>query len=75
MKERQLMIEQVNGILHYFSEEGKARLPVNFVNFFEKNALKAPSEVINPNIPLAEQELCDDTMLMLVFINKILKSH
>jgi hypothetical protein len=75
MKERQLMIEQVNGILHYFSDEGRARLPSNFVNFFKKNAQKSPSQVINPNVPLAEQDLCDDTLLMLVFINKILKAN
>ena len=69
MTYNQTMINQMNAIIHFFPEEDKRRLPYKLVRFFAQNATCAPEETLDMSLPLEKQDLDDETLLMLYFIN------
>lgn len=73
MTYNQTMINQMNAIIHFFPEEDKRRLPYKLVRFFSQNATCPPEEAVDMSLPLEKQDLDDETVLMLYFINNLAK--
>ena len=72
MNDRQTMINQVNGIINFLSVKDKEKLPKKLIKFFHENSNIAPEYVIDPSINLKEQNLSDETLLILEYISKFL---
>ena len=70
---KQTMINEINGIITYMSPECKKKIPANWIEYFQMNADVLPDKSIDPNKPLHEQNLDNQTILMLAYINKVLK--
>lgn len=75
MSMRQVMIDEINGIISFLPLDDRNKLPESLVKFFSDNAKVLPHEVIDPAKKLKEQELSDETLIMLTYINKILKGE
>lgn len=73
MNSMQVMINQINGIINQLVEEDRLKLPASFKNYFSKNATVPPKEAIDFNKKLEEQELSDETLVMLVYLNNLLQ--
>lgn len=75
MNKYQVMIDQINGIIKCMSTKDKSKLPETLVKFFDEKAIREPSEVIDPMKPLKEQDISDETLIMLTYINGVLKGE
>lgn len=75
MSKRQVMIDQINGIIDCLPNSEKSKLPESLISYFRDNAKVLPDEAINPMKDLKEQEISDETLVMLAYINKILKGE
>lgn len=75
MLENQNMINQINGIIYFLSMEDKKRLPEKFISFFSEHSNVSPKKIIDPSKSLKEQNLSDDSILMLAYINKLLSNN
>ena len=72
MNSSQTMINQINGIINLLVEEDREKLPESFKNYFKKNASVPPREAIDFNKKLEDQELSEETIVMLVYLNHLL---
>ena len=72
MNSSQVMINQMNGIINLLVEKDREKLPESFKSYFEKNASVPPREAIDFNKKLEEQDLTDETLIMLVYLNNLL---
>ena len=73
MNNAQEMINQVNAIISFLPENEREILPKKLVDFFSSKATCSPENAIDISKPLGEQALTDETMLMLYYINDLLK--
>ncbi len=74
MNNIQKMINQVNAIISLLPENERRILPKKLVDFFNNKANCSPENAIDISKPLGEQALVDETMLMLYYINNLLKN-
>jgi len=70
---KQKMFNQVNALLTFLAEDDRKKLPQKLIDFFKEHANQPPTESLDISLPLAEQDLTDETLLMLYYINDILK--
>lgn len=70
---KQVMINEINGIITYMSPECKGKIPEKMIKYFKMNSNKMPNESIDLNKPLKDQNLDNQTILILAYINKMLK--
>lgn len=75
MSKNQIMIEQINGIIQALPERDRSKLPKTLIKYFNDNADSLPNEAIDITKRLEEQELSDETLVMLSYINKILQGE
>jgi hypothetical protein len=54
-------------------EEDRTRLPKSFIDYFAKNATVSPREAIDFSKKIEDQELSEETLVMLVYLNNLLK--
>jgi hypothetical protein len=73
MNSAQVMINQINGIINQLVEEDGTRLPKSFIDYFAKNATVSPREAIDFSKKIEDQELSEETLVMLVYLNNLLK--
>ena len=73
MSEFQEMYNQVNAVIHFLPKEDRSRLPVKLISFFKRKANKKPEEVIDMNKELDKQRFNNDTIIMLYYINSLIK--
>ena len=74
MNYNQTMINQINAIITFFPEEDKQCLPYKLIRFFTQNSNCPPEEAIDISLPLEKQNLDDETILMLYYINNLLQN-
>lgn len=74
MNNKQTMLNQVNAIISFLPENERNILPQKLVDFFKDKATIAPEQALDISLPLGEQNLTDETMLMLYYINNLLKN-
>ena len=75
MNSSQIMINQINGIINLLVEEDRAKLPESFKKYFENNATVEPRIAIDFTKRIEEQELTDETLVMLVYLNHLLNKN
>ena len=75
MSDMQMMINQINGIINCLPERDKEKLPDTLKKYFSENASVLPDEAIDKNKTLEQQNITDETLLMLSFINEILNKN
>ena len=73
MTNTQVMINQINGVITLLDEKDRTKLPEAFKSYFMKNASISPDEAIDFTKTLNEQDFSDETKIMLVYINQLLK--
>ena len=73
MINEQLMFNQINAIISLLPENEKKVLSPKFVLYFKEHANCEPEEALDFSKPLKEQELTDETLLMLYHLNNMLK--
>jgi len=73
MNDNQTMINQINGIINCLPKSDKEKLPLELIKYFSENATTLPEESIDKNKSLEEQDITDETLLMLSYINNFLQ--
>ena len=70
---KEKVISQVNQIINMLEKEDIDRIPKNVVRFFNEKAINKEEYMLNPNIPLKDQRLLDETLDILVYIYSYIK--
>lgn len=66
-------INQVHAFISYLPEDERKLLPVALVEYFAEHADLPPSESLDTSKSLEQQDLADETLLFLFYINMIFK--
>lgn len=68
-----MCVNQVNAFISFLPEEERRLLPTFLVSHFAEEADQPPEKALDPRKTLAEQSFSAETLLLLTYINMILK--
>lgn len=74
MTNQELTFNQINACICLLPEEERKLLPKRLVDFFKNKATLPPEESLDLNQPLEKQNFTDESLLLLYYINKELKT-